>query len=200
MKLLKFAWDVITAIFRPSPYQRRHKPAGQEPYRRKVAVDEAAEEAEEKAKAKKAARQDGPFKSEAMLEYVRTANFGVRPVMNRFERQKWGQIMGQISGKGYVFPQMAMGGFLKPDGKNAFRSINSKRVDFLITDKTGRPVAAVECQGKGHYKGDWEKRARVKREALERAGVSLIEIFPKDKRKDIAVKLAPVKKALKSPE
>ena len=46
-------------------------------------------------------------------------------------------------------PQMASGSKAARD--LAFRSINSKRLDFLVIDGYGMPVLAVEYQGHGHY-------------------------------------------------
>lgn len=58
----------------------------------------------------------------------------------------------------------------------AYRSINSKRLDFALIDRRGRLVAAIEYQGSGHHQGQAFMRDAVKREALRRAGVAFIEI------------------------
>ena len=58
----------------------------------------------------------------------------------------------------------------------AFRSINSKRLDFLIIDHSGLPALAVEYQGHGHYQNRAFMRDAVKREAVRKAKVKFLEI------------------------
>lgn len=91
-----------------------------------------------------------------------------------------------------VLAEVGMGAFMKTPksddfGKqknydNAFGSINSKRVDFLIIDHLGKPVLAVEYQGAGHFgntaesRKNAQERDRVKKLALEKAKIVLLEI------------------------
>lgn len=58
----------------------------------------------------------------------------------------------------------------------AFASINSKRLDFGIVDRAGYLAVAIEYQGSGHYHATSFMRDAVKREALRKAGVQLLEI------------------------
>lgn len=89
------------------------------------------------------------------------------------------------AGKGHrVMAQTSLGEILRPTAgsgsalelKAAFASINSKRLDFAVFDKSGLLVCAIEYQGSGHYQGNAFMRDAVKREALRRAGVPLIEV------------------------
>ena len=57
-----------------------------------------------------------------------------------------------------------------------YRSINSKRIDILVVNRGGWPLLAVECQGAGHDQGNAAARDAVKKEALRKAGVRLMEI------------------------
>lgn len=83
-----------------------------------------------------------------------------------------------------VMAQTSMGEVLKPrkgsgsslELKNAFSSINSKRLDFAIFDRFGMMVCAIEYQGSGHYQGNAFMRDTVKREVLRRTNVPLIEV------------------------
>jgi hypothetical protein len=79
-----------------------------------------------------------------------------------------------------VFAQTSLGEILQSPSRSAFRSINSKRVDVLVVDPYGWPLLAVEFQGDGHYQGDAAARDAVKREALRKAGVPYVEVFPTD--------------------
>jgi Protein of unknown function (DUF2726) len=83
----------------------------------------------------------------------------------------------------YVFPQVALGQIIRTtapldwQADHAHRAINSKRCDLLIADRHGNPVAVLEYQGSGHnIGGTAERRDRIKRIALERAGVRYVEI------------------------
>ena len=85
----------------------------------------------------------------------------------------------------YVFPQVSLGEIIRTDAplglgwqaEHAHRAINSKRYDLLIADLYGNPVAVLEYQGAGHDIGSTaERRDRIKRIALERAGVRFVEI------------------------
>lgn len=67
-------------------------------------------------------------------------------------------------------------GSTKQDRYYAFRSINSKRLDFTVFDKTGILVLAVEYQGSGHYQAKSFIRDAVKREVVRKAGVHYLEI------------------------
>jgi hypothetical protein len=69
---------------------------------------------------------------------------------------------------------------LQSSSENAFRSINSKRVDALVVDRGGRPVLAVEYQGAGHYQGTAPARDAIKKEALRKAGVGYLEVHYTD--------------------
>jgi hypothetical protein len=80
--------------------------------------------------------------------------------------------------------QTSLGEILKPRESSsnaehaalAYRAINSKRVDFVIVDRRGMAVLAVEYQGYGHYQGNAFMRDAVKREVFRKAGVAFIEV------------------------
>jgi hypothetical protein len=61
--------------------------------------------------------------------------------------------------------------------RRGYASINSKRVDFVIIDRFGFAVAVIEYQGSGHHGSKHTfMRDAVKREALRKAGVPVLEI------------------------
>ncbi|WP_232309449.1 DUF2726 domain-containing protein [Gluconobacter cerinus] len=64
-----------------------------------------------------------------------------------------------------------------PRQKQAFSSYSGKRVDFLRIDRYGLPVLVIEYNGTGHdLSGDADDRMAVKRLALQKAGIPLLEI------------------------
>jgi len=79
-----------------------------------------------------------------------------------------------------VLAQTSLGEVLQSPDPNAFRSINSKRVDILVIDRGGWPILAVEYQGSGHYQGTAAARDAVKKEALRKAGVRYLEVCADD--------------------
>jgi len=79
-----------------------------------------------------------------------------------------------------VFAQANLGEILRSPDPNAYRSINSKRVDILVVDRGGWPVLAVEYQGNGHYQGVAAARDAIKKEALRKAGVGYVEVSATD--------------------
>ena len=88
--------------------------------------------------------------------------------------------------------EVGMGAFIKtsydpddPSLKAAFSSYNSKRVDFLLIDKGGKPMLVVEYHGTGHdLSDDAPDRMHVKRLALSRAGIPLVEVPANTTRED----------------
>jgi len=89
--------------------------------------------------------------------------------------------------------EVCMGAFIKTDDSPkapprnaAFSSYNSKRVDFLLIDKWGNPMLAVEYHGTGHdLSDDAADRMEVKRLALSLAGIPLLEIQADTSKADI---------------
>jgi Protein of unknown function (DUF2726) len=83
-----------------------------------------------------------------------------------------------------VMAQTSLGEIIRPKPNSgteeelqlAFRSINSKRLDFGIFDRFGQLVVAVEYQGSGHYHQTSFMRDAVKQEALRKAGVQVMAI------------------------
>jgi len=124
-----------------------------------------------------------PLDVSQQLQAVMGAPFRTRRVMNAGEYQVFKLIEDEIASlrQGHrVFAQTSLGAVLESPSENAFRSINSKRVDALIVDRGGRPVLAVEYQGAGHYRGTAPARDAIKKEALRRAGVGYLEVLPAD--------------------
>lgn len=79
-----------------------------------------------------------------------------------------------------VFAQTSLGEIITSNDRDAFSSINSKRVDILVVDPGGWPFLAVEFQGDGHYRGTAAARDAVKKEALRKAGVRYLEFGTTD--------------------
>ena len=122
------------------------------------------------------------------LYAVMGASFQKRQLLNRSEYRAFKVVEDEIMAarRGYrVFAQTSLGEILSSPSDDAFRSINSKRVDILIVDQGGWPVAAVEYQGSGHYQGTAAARDAVKKEALRKAGVRYVEVSEIDSAEQI---------------
>jgi hypothetical protein len=117
------------------------------------------------------------------LHAVMAASFKRRQLFNRPEYRAFKIIEDDVAAarRGYrVFAQTSLGEVLASPSKDAFRSINSKRVDILIVDRGGWPAVAVEYQGSGHYQGTAAARDAIKKEALRKAGVRYVEVSESD--------------------
>jgi hypothetical protein len=120
--------------------------------------------------------------SRKQLRALKSASLDRKQIMRRGEHQLYGQLQTLLAAydRGYqVFPQVSMGELIACDTDEGFLAINSKRVDFAITDAKGYPVILVEYQGEGHdLDGTAKGRDTVKREAATRAGIGFLEVFP----------------------
>jgi len=110
------------------------------------------------------------------LEVVRRGNFKKKRMLNKKEETVYGNLMTCCNERKLnVFAQVSLGEILASGGEE-YRYINSKRVDFCITDKRFYPIAVVEYQGSGHVNETSKERDRIKREAVENAGIAYISL------------------------
>ena len=126
------------------------------------------------------------------IQAVMAAKFEKRRLMNDPEYRLFRLIEEEALAerRGHrVFAQANLGEILASPDRRAFASINSKRVDILIVDGGGWPVAAVEYQGKGHYQGTAAARDAVKKEALRKAGVRYVEVCAGDRPDQVRARL-----------
>jgi len=129
------------------------------------------------------------------LRAVIGATFRKRRLMSRSEAQVFYAAENAISAQRLdwrVMAQVSLGEILSSPDEEAYRAINSKRVDVLLVSRTGEPLAAVEYQGEGHHQGSAPARDAVKREALRLAGVAYIEITPTHPADELARAIARV--------
>jgi hypothetical protein len=83
-----------------------------------------------------------------------------------------------------LFAQVSYGAFLEATARQdleetrkvAEHALMRKRADFLIIDRYGNPVAVIEYQGDGHYRGNAHDRDQAKRIACHAAGIPFIEV------------------------
>ncbi len=121
-------------------------------------------------------------RQKAQLAAVVQATYAPRRLMNRGEYQAFQaaeQTVSRMRQGHRVFAQVSLGEILAVKDDEAFRAINSKRVDILVTDRFGQPAVAIEYQGSGHYLSkDAELRDSIKRLALESAGIHYLPVHP----------------------
>lgn len=131
------------------------------------------------------------------LAFVSRVAFERQPLLNKGEFQVLlllESVIREMRAGHRVMAQTNLGEILRPkrqsfamkDTALAYRSINSKRADFIIVDRRGLAVLAVEYHGHGHYQGNATMRDAVKREAFRSAGVALIEVPARFEREAIA--------------
>lgn len=131
------------------------------------------------------------------LRVVERATFTRRSLLNQGERRLLRVLEEACAAeaKGWrVMAQVSLGEVLASTDKNAYRAINSKRVDLLLIDDAGVPQHAIEMQGSGHHLGPAATRDAIKKEALRRAGVGYVEVFPDDTPAEVRAKVAKMAK------
>jgi hypothetical protein len=136
----------------------------------------------------------------SQLRHVMAASFHRKKVMSKAEYKVFRVVESEIQtlrNGCRVLSQTSLGEIIGSDSEQAFRSINSKRVDVLIIGPWGDPIAAIEYQGKGHHQRDAAARDAIKREALRKAGIHFIEIDDSHSPDEIAQS---VRRILRQPE
>lgn len=126
------------------------------------------------------------------LARISNASFAAQPIMNKTEYSVFRVVenLARAEMPGHrVFAQTSLGEILRCPDHDAYRAINSKRVDILIVSPNGMAVAAIECQGAGHYQKNAAMRDAVKKEALRKVGVPTIEVLPTDGPPNIEAKI-----------
>lgn len=113
------------------------------------------------------------------LRVVMGAEFTIQPLLNKSEVRVFKELdryVTDLNPNWQVMAQVSLGEILHSKDAEAYRCINSKRVDLLIVDGACQPRHAIEYQGAGHHQGTAAARDAVKREALRRAGIGYQEV------------------------
>ena len=113
------------------------------------------------------------------LRIVMGANFAIQPLLNKSEARVFKEldrIVISCNPGWQVMAQVSLGEILRSKDPDAYRCINSKRVDLLLVDEDCRPRLAIEYQGAAHHRGTAAARDAVKKEALRRAGIGYLEV------------------------
>jgi len=106
------------------------------------------------------------------IESISRAEVSPRALLNKGEIDMYWALVRHVDSSSFIVcPQTVMGEFLRT-GREAFYTINSKRVDFCIVDRKWNPVCVVEVDGSGHFVGrEAGQRNAVKQIALTKAGI-----------------------------
>lgn len=113
------------------------------------------------------------------LRIVMSAAFERRRLLNVSEARVFkelGRIVIGWNPTWQVMAQVSLGEILRSGDAEAYRCINSKRVDLLLVDADYQPRHAIEYQGGAHHQGTAAARDAVKKEALRRAGIGYHEV------------------------
>jgi hypothetical protein len=120
-----------------------------------------------------------PADAADQLRIVMDATFSIQPLLNQSEARVFRELDRMVIGcnPGWqVMAQVSLGEILRSKDANAYRCINSKRVDLLLVDENCQPRFAIEYQGGAHHQGTAAARDAVKKEALRRAGIGYYEV------------------------
>jgi hypothetical protein len=119
------------------------------------------------------------FDAADQLRIVMGANFTIQPLLNKSEARVFRELDRMVIGcnPGWqVMAQVSLGEILRSKDADAYRCINSKRVDLLLVNEDCQPRHAIEYQGWAHHQGTAAARDAVKKEALRRAGIGYHEV------------------------
>lgn len=123
------------------------------------------------------------------LRQVTAAPFRARPLLSGPAARILRGAEAAIAQRGLpwrVMAQVRLAEILASPSARAFAAIAAKRVDLLLIDAAGRPLAAIAWQGAGRCLGNVAARDAVKKEALRRAGVGWIELANEHRLDDLA--------------
>lgn len=113
------------------------------------------------------------------LRIVMGADFSIQPLLNKSETRVFKELDRYViacNPTWQVMAQVSLGEILRSKDAEAYRCINSKRVDLLLVDGDCTPRHAIEYQGAAHHQGTAAARDAVKKEALRRAGIGYHEV------------------------
>jgi hypothetical protein len=113
------------------------------------------------------------------LRIVMSANFTIQPLLNKSEARVFKELDHAVIACNpvwQVMAQVSLGEILRCKDADAYRCINSKRVDLLLVDEHCQPRHAIEYQGGAHHQSTAAARDAVKKEALRRAGIGYHEV------------------------
>ncbi|MCX9147287.1 DUF2726 domain-containing protein [Erythrobacter sp. WG] len=114
------------------------------------------------------------------LKKVASAPFTARPLLNTPEAKVFETLRQTVVARNprwQVMAQVSVGEFLASPDAEAFRAVNSKRVDFALMDENCCVRHALEYQGSGHHvESSAAARDAVKKEALRKAGIGYHEV------------------------
>ncbi|MBX5225079.1 DUF2726 domain-containing protein [Rhizobium sp. NLR9b] len=120
-----------------------------------------------------------PVDAADQMRIVMRSQFTIQPLLNKSEARVFRELDSMVIGcnsSWQVMAQVSLGEILRSTNADAYRCINSKRVDLLLVDSNCQPRHVIEYQGGGHHQGTAAARDAVKKEALRRAGVGYHEV------------------------
>ena len=133
--------------------------------------------------------QQPPSIADLQMQAVNEGTFTPQKLMNGGEYNVFLIAEAKLKNSSYrVCPQVSLGEILSAKG-DAYRAINSKRVDMVIIDARGWPKVAIEIQGSGHYQGNALQRDAIKRTALQKAGIDYLEMTGNESMEEVGDKI-----------
>lgn len=120
-----------------------------------------------------------PANATDQLRIVMRSDFTIQPLLNKSEARVFRELDSMVIGcnsSWQVMAQVSLGEILRSTDADAYRCINSKRVDLLLVDSNCQPRHVIEYQGGAHHQGAAAARDAVKKEALRRAGIGYHEV------------------------
>ncbi len=120
------------------------------------------------------------YRDEQLLVSAQAFQYSKRKLLNSHEKSIYWTLVKLLKNDYCINPQASLGEVITCENADGHKAINSKRSDFLITDKQFNPVAVIEYYGEGHYQGNYEIRDETKETALTKASIKYIVVTDTD--------------------
>ena len=111
---------------------------------------------------------------------VERSTYKKRSILNSEEIKVYFALVEMVrcfEGYFYIYPQVNLGEIISSNTDIGHSAINSKRVDFCISNRSFEPIAVVEYQGGGHFQNDAKVRDEIKHKAVTKAGIHYEAIY-----------------------
>ena len=100
-----------------------------------------------------------------------------KALITKSEQAYYQVILSVLKDDYYVFPQINLATFISKADKKKYRSELFRNVDFLVTDKTYKPLFVIEINDKTHNEPSRRERDEKVKKICDEAGIPLVTFW-----------------------
>lgn len=114
------------------------------------------------------------------IAITRRSKYSRQKLLNNPERDLyWKLVTICKNNKVIISAQVNLGEILQSE--EGYKTIQCKRCDFCITDRSFNPLVVIEYNGSGHFNDTSKERDEIKKTAIESSGIALFIITENNK-------------------